>query len=310
MAYQAAAQRGEHRPLFVSRRRGLSRRHARRGQRRRHRHVPRRPTGRSCCATRQIPSPHRVGTAAALEALAEPAERRGRQVCAVIIEPMVQAAGGMLTHDAAFVRGVREFSRRSRRADDRRRGGDRLRPHGRHVGGRARRAWRPTCSPAARGCPPATCRSPPCWRPRRSTTRSSVRRRVTGRSSTATPTPPTRWRAPRRLANLDLMAERETVGHAARVGERARRRCWRRCRSWTGYSRCGACGTMTGIEVASTWLAYRLRGVPAGPRARRAAASAVRRHRAHAAARDRRRGPRRAGERSPSMRHEVRRTGA
>jgi adenosylmethionine-8-amino-7-oxononanoate aminotransferase len=29
------------------------------------------------------------------------------QVCAVVVEPMVQAAGGMLTHDAAFLRGVR-----------------------------------------------------------------------------------------------------------------------------------------------------------------------------------------------------------
>jgi adenosylmethionine-8-amino-7-oxononanoate aminotransferase len=29
------------------------------------------------------------------------------QVCAVVVEPMVQAAGGMLTHEASFVRGVR-----------------------------------------------------------------------------------------------------------------------------------------------------------------------------------------------------------
>jgi adenosylmethionine---8-amino-7-oxononanoate aminotransferase len=29
------------------------------------------------------------------------------RVCAVVVEPMVQAAGGMLTHDASFVRGVR-----------------------------------------------------------------------------------------------------------------------------------------------------------------------------------------------------------
>jgi adenosylmethionine-8-amino-7-oxononanoate aminotransferase len=34
-------------------------------------------------------------------------EREGHRVCAVIVEPMVQAAGGMLTHDAAFLRGVR-----------------------------------------------------------------------------------------------------------------------------------------------------------------------------------------------------------
>lgn len=34
-------------------------------------------------------------------------EREGDQVCAVVIEPLVQAAGGMLTHDPSFVRGVR-----------------------------------------------------------------------------------------------------------------------------------------------------------------------------------------------------------
>ena len=34
------------------------------------------------------------------------ARERGR-VCAVVVEPMVQAAGGILTHDAAFLRGVR-----------------------------------------------------------------------------------------------------------------------------------------------------------------------------------------------------------
>jgi len=34
----------------------------------------------------------------------------GEQVCAVVVEPLVQAAGGMLTHDPAFVRGVRELS--------------------------------------------------------------------------------------------------------------------------------------------------------------------------------------------------------
>ncbi len=33
----------------------------------------------------------------------------GEQVGAVVVEPMVQAAGGMLTHDAAFLRGVRRL---------------------------------------------------------------------------------------------------------------------------------------------------------------------------------------------------------
>lgn len=34
---------------------------------------------------------------------------RGDEVCALIIEPLVQAAGGMLTHDVAFVQGAREL---------------------------------------------------------------------------------------------------------------------------------------------------------------------------------------------------------
>jgi adenosylmethionine-8-amino-7-oxononanoate aminotransferase len=37
-------------------------------------------------------------------------ERAGSGVCAIVIEPMVQAAAGMLTHDSAFVRGVRELA--------------------------------------------------------------------------------------------------------------------------------------------------------------------------------------------------------
>ncbi len=34
----------------------------------------------------------------------------GDQVCAVVVEPMVQAAGGMLTHDVSFLQGVRALS--------------------------------------------------------------------------------------------------------------------------------------------------------------------------------------------------------
>jgi adenosylmethionine-8-amino-7-oxononanoate aminotransferase len=37
-------------------------------------------------------------------------EEVGDQVCAVVVEPMVQAAGGMLTHDVSFLRGVRDLS--------------------------------------------------------------------------------------------------------------------------------------------------------------------------------------------------------
>jgi adenosylmethionine-8-amino-7-oxononanoate aminotransferase len=33
--------------------------------------------------------------------------RDGARVCAVVVEPLIQAAGGMLTHDPSFLRGVR-----------------------------------------------------------------------------------------------------------------------------------------------------------------------------------------------------------
>lgn len=34
----------------------------------------------------------------------------GDRVCAIVVEPLVQAAAGMLTHDISFIRGVRELS--------------------------------------------------------------------------------------------------------------------------------------------------------------------------------------------------------
>jgi adenosylmethionine-8-amino-7-oxononanoate aminotransferase len=114
MAFQAAAQRGERRPLFVHLAEGY------------HGdtlgavsvggidlfHATYRPI---LLETRMVSSPgilrpgqtrseraaEVVGELSALLAV------DGRRVCAVVVEPMVQAAGGMLTHDAAFLRGVR-----------------------------------------------------------------------------------------------------------------------------------------------------------------------------------------------------------
>ena len=114
MAFQAAAQRGEQRPLFV--------------------HVAEGYHGDTLGAvsvggielfhstyrpilldTRQVSSPgvlapgqSRVDRAAEVVAeLRTLMAREGERVCAVVVEPMVQAAGGLLTHDAAFLRGVR-----------------------------------------------------------------------------------------------------------------------------------------------------------------------------------------------------------
>jgi len=116
MAYQYAAQRGEDRPLFVHLAEGY------------HGdtlgavsvggielfHATYRPI---LLDTRQISSPgvlergqHRDERAAAvLGELAELLATDGDRVCAVVVEPMVQAAGGMLTHAAQFLRGVRRL---------------------------------------------------------------------------------------------------------------------------------------------------------------------------------------------------------
>ena len=65
--------------------------------------------------TRMVSSPGLLAPGAdraarAAEVLAEmraALDEAAGQVCAVVIEPLVQAAGGMLTHDVSFVRGVR-----------------------------------------------------------------------------------------------------------------------------------------------------------------------------------------------------------
>ncbi len=116
MAFQAADQRGEQRPLFV---------HVAEGY---HGdtlgavsvggiatfHEAYRPI---MLETRMISSPgvrkpdqSAAGRAAeVVDELSDLLARDGDRVCAVVVEPMVQAAGGMLTHDAEFLRGVRRL---------------------------------------------------------------------------------------------------------------------------------------------------------------------------------------------------------
>lgn len=116
IAYQAATQRGEDRPLYL---------HCAEGY---HGdtlgavslggvelfHATYRPL---LIETRLVSSPGvlRPGQGRperAAEVLAEMRdviEREGDRVCAIVVEPLVQAAGGMLTHDPSFLRGVREL---------------------------------------------------------------------------------------------------------------------------------------------------------------------------------------------------------
>jgi adenosylmethionine-8-amino-7-oxononanoate aminotransferase len=115
MAYQAARQRGEERPLYV---------HCAEGY---HGdtlgavslggvelfHSTYRPL---LIETRMVSSPGVLKPGQgrperAVEVLDEIRAllaREGDRVCAVVVEPLVQAAGGILTHDPAFLRGVRE----------------------------------------------------------------------------------------------------------------------------------------------------------------------------------------------------------
>ena len=114
MAYQSAAQRGEHRPLYVSVQEGY------------HGdtlgavsvggidlfHATYKPI---LLETRQVSSPgvrkpdQSLASRAAevVDELRSVLERDGSSVSAVVVEPMVQAAGGMLTHDPSFLVGVR-----------------------------------------------------------------------------------------------------------------------------------------------------------------------------------------------------------
>ena len=82
------------------------------------------------------------------------------EVAAVIVEPLVQGAAGMIVHPEGYLRAVRAAVRPPRRPADRRRGRDRLRPHRADVRLRARgRRARPPLPrqghhrrlPAARG---------------------------------------------------------------------------------------------------------------------------------------------------------------
>jgi adenosylmethionine---8-amino-7-oxononanoate aminotransferase len=116
MAYQAAAQRGEDRPLYVHFAEGY------------HGdtlgavslggvelfHATYRPL---LIETRMVSSPGvlKPGQSRAeratevLDELRALLARDGERVCAIVVEPLVQAAGGMLTHDPEFLRGVRSL---------------------------------------------------------------------------------------------------------------------------------------------------------------------------------------------------------
>jgi adenosylmethionine-8-amino-7-oxononanoate aminotransferase len=61
---------------------------------------------------RRARTPHSAAAGSASPPLAEVLDREGERVAAVILEPMLQGAGGMLVQTPAFLREVRELTRR------------------------------------------------------------------------------------------------------------------------------------------------------------------------------------------------------
>lgn len=254
MAYQSAAQRGESRPLYA---------HVAEGY---HGdtlgavsvggvdlfHATYRPI---LLDTRQVSSPGvlREGQTRAERAGEVTGElrallaREGARVCAVVVEPMIQAAGGMLTHDASFLRGVRAL------CDE--------------VGalmvvdevatgiGRTGRMWAVehagvepdllTCGKGLTGgyLPLSAVLASDAVYEAFLGTPASGRTFFHGHTYTANP-----LACAAAIANLDLMAERDTVGHASAVGERMGE-LLAPLAAYEGVREVRRMGTMTGVEV-------------------------------------------------------------
>jgi adenosylmethionine---8-amino-7-oxononanoate aminotransferase len=199
-----------------------------------------------------VRAPGQSPAARAAEVLAEmrvSLAEDGDRVCAVIIEPLVQAAGGMLTHDPSFVRGVRamcdEFS--TLMVVDEVATGI----------GRTGRMWAVdhcgvtpdlmTCGKGLTGgyLPLSAVLARESVYDAFLGAPSEARTFFHGHSYTANP-----LCCAAALANLALMEERGTVAHAARVGQRMGE-LLTPLDEYDGVREVRRIGTMTGIEVAS-----------------------------------------------------------
>jgi adenosylmethionine-8-amino-7-oxononanoate aminotransferase len=249
MAYQAAQQRGEDRPLFVGVQEGyhgdtlgavsvgaIDTFHATYRQ--------------ILLQTRQIPSPSpvRAGTAASLAELERILDAEGDRVCAVAIEPMVQGAAGMLTHDAEFVRGVRRLCDRA--------GALMLADEVATGVGRTGRMWAvehadvaPDLLTLGKGVtggylPLSAVLATEAVYESFLGTPASGHTFFHGHTYTGNP-----LACAAAIANLQLMSERDTVASAARAGERLGA-LLAPLADLDGVVGIRRCGTMTGIEVA------------------------------------------------------------
>ena len=175
--------------------------------------------------------------------------REGHRVCAIVVEPLVQAAAGMLTHDPSFLRGMREL------ADE----------HGAYLVadevatgiGRTGTFWAveqagvvPDLMTCGKGLTAgylplsAVLATEEIYESFLGTP-ASGRTFFHGHSYTANP-----LCAAAAIANLDLMAAAGTVAHAARVGERIGE-LTADLAAYDGVLEIRRIGTMTGIEVRS-----------------------------------------------------------
>lgn len=176
-------------------------------------------------------------------------EEQGDRVCAIVVEPMVQAAAGMLTHDAEFLRGMRAL------ADE----------HGAYLVadevaagiGRTGLMWAvehagvvPDLLTCGKGLtagylPLSAVLATEEIYSSFLGTPSSGTTFFHGHSYTANP-----LCAAAAIANLDLMAEHGTVARAAHVGARIGE-LTAELSSYAGVLEVRRIGTMTGIEVRS-----------------------------------------------------------
>ena len=176
-------------------------------------------------------------------------EREGDRVCAVVIEPLVQAAGGMLTHDASFVRGVRALCDEF--------GAFMVVDEVATGIGRTGRMWAVehagvvpdlmTCGKGLTGgyLPLSAVLAREHVYDAFLGAPAEARTFFHGHSYTANP-----LCCAAAIANLRLMAERDTVAHAARVGERIGE-LTKGLGGYDGVREVRRVGTMTGIEVES-----------------------------------------------------------
>jgi adenosylmethionine-8-amino-7-oxononanoate aminotransferase len=176
-------------------------------------------------------------------------EREGDRVCAIVIEPLVQAAGGMLTHDPSFVVGVRTLCDEF--------GALMVVDEVATGVGRTGRMWAVdhvdvspdllTCGKGLTGgyLPLSAVLARESVYEAFLGAPSQGRTFFHGHSYTANP-----LCCAAALANLRLMRERDTVANAARIGERMGE-LLKSLQDYDGVREVRRVGTMTGIEVAS-----------------------------------------------------------